>query len=46
MFGSEFLGKGQNIVMVGRMGLWWVRGEKIKAEGVDDKEDSMLVGGW
>jgi hypothetical protein len=30
--------------MVGRMGLWWVWGKKIEAEGIDDEEDCAFVG--
>jgi len=32
-------------VIVGRMGLWWVRGQKIDAEGIDEEEDGGFVGG-
>ena len=30
--------------MKGGMGLWWVRGYKIEAEGIDDEEDGAFVG--
>jgi len=41
---SESSRKGQDIVMVGRMWLGWVRGEKIE-ERIDD-EDGVFVGRW
>ena len=45
LHGSEFSRKGQDIVVVGGMGLRRVRGEKIEAEGIDDEEDGAFVGG-
>ena len=46
LLGGESSRKGQDIVMVGGMGLRWVRGEKVEAEGIDEEEDGAFVGGW
>ena len=44
LLGSEFSWKCYEIVVVGEMGLWWMRGKKIEAERIDDEEDSAFVG--
>ena len=30
--------------MKGGIGLWWMRGKKFEAEGIDDEEEGAFVG--
>jgi len=45
VLGGEFAWEGKDVVVVGRVGLGRMRGEKVEAEGVDDEEDGAFVRG-
>jgi hypothetical protein len=46
VLGSEFPREGQDIVVIGRMRLRWMRGDKVETERIDDEEDGAFVGRW